>query len=66
MSNPRPDFPFRTARACGNATCVEVARQDGGYLIRDSKSPDGPVLSFTGAEWDVFAAAVRADEFDVD
>jgi Domain of unknown function (DUF397) len=42
--------------------CVEVARP-GPVLVRDSKDPDGPVLSFTPGEWAAFTAGVRAGEF---
>ncbi len=57
--------------------CVEVADPSGrldldgkSYLsgekwaVRDSKDPDGPVLRFTPRAWSVFAAGVRAGEFD--
>ncbi|WP_326824975.1 DUF397 domain-containing protein [Streptosporangium sp. NBC_01756] len=52
--------------------CVEVALADAShpgtdptpdadrlFLVRDSKDPDGPVLSFTPAEWDAFLATVK-------
>lgn len=32
--------------------------------VRDSKDRDGPVLVFTGKEWDAFLAGVKAGEFD--
>ncbi|GAA2773827.1 DUF397 domain-containing protein [Nonomuraea dietziae] len=44
--------------------CVEVAWTDGGVLVRDSKQPEGHVLSFTRAEWAAFLARVRHGEFD--
>ncbi len=44
--------------------CVEVAVAAGGILVRDSKDPAGPVLAFTGGEWDAFLAGVRDGEFD--
>ncbi len=45
--------------------CVEVATlPDGGRAVRDSKQPDGPVLSFTPAEWTAFVAGARDGEFD--
>lgn len=54
----------------GGNNCVEVreVRNAAGTLIgvavRDSKNPDGPVLHFTPAEWDVFTDGVKAGEFD--
>lgn len=45
--------------------CVEVADlSDGGRLVRDSKNPAGPRLSFTPSEWTAFVKGVRAGEFD--
>ena len=44
--------------------CVEVADLGGGRLVRDSKNPTGPVLSFTAGEWDAFVKGARAGEFD--
>ena len=44
--------------------CVEVARKDGFVGVRDSKNPNGPVLSYTKQEWDVFVAGVKNGEFD--
>jgi hypothetical protein len=33
--------------------------------VRDSKDPEGPVLSFTLQEWRAFTDGVKAGEFDV-
>lgn len=44
--------------------CVQPAQVDEVMLVRDSKNPDGPVLTFTRDEWDAFVAGVRAGEFD--
>lgn len=46
------------ASSHSNATnCVEVAS---GVLVRDSKDPDGPVLSFDAEVWAAFTARLRA------
>jgi hypothetical protein len=34
--------------------------------MRDSKDPDGPVLTFTPAEWEAFTLGVQDGEFDVE
>lgn len=34
--------------------CVEVALCDGRIVLRDLKDPDGPVLTFSRAEWREF------------
>jgi len=54
---------WRKSTRCGSAACVEVAKVDDGYLVRDSKNPDGAVLSFTEREWAAFVEAVEAGEF---
>ena len=46
--------------------CVEVARDLPGIVaVRDSKHRQGPVLTFTPAEWQEFTAGVRGGEFDL-
>lgn len=54
---------WRKSSRCGNATCVEVAKVEDQYLIRDSKNPDAAALSFTEEEWNAFVAGVTAGEF---
>jgi hypothetical protein len=36
----------------------------GGVFVRDSKDPDGPVLTFNAREWEAFLAGAKAGEFD--
>ncbi|MDF5753375.1 DUF397 domain-containing protein [Spongiactinospora sp. TRM90649] len=61
-----------------DTACVEVTAVDSGgsshdkaaegeqlFLLRDSKNPDGPVLTFTPAEWHAFVAGVKDGEFDI-
>lgn len=60
-------FPFRAATAsAGNGACVEVADCGCGadVLVRDSKDPDGAVLSFSAASWRGFLADIRVGQFD--
>ena len=49
---------------CANSSCVEAARHGGTVLIRDSKDPNSPTLSYTPEEWRAFIAGVKAGEFD--
>ena len=45
--------------------CVEVATNLPGVIaVRDSKDPDGPVLTLCLAQWRSFAAGVKLGEFD--
>ena len=55
---------WRKSNSCATSTCVEVAEVGGQYLIRDSKKPDAPHLSFTKEEWVVFVEGVTAGEFN--
>ncbi|MFF3909805.1 DUF397 domain-containing protein [Streptomyces sp. NPDC001848] len=41
-----------------NSYCVEVADSSHGIGVRDSTSPDGPVLLFGMADWAGFVTAV--------
>ncbi len=34
------------------------------FLVRDSKDPDGPVLTFTPSEWDAFLTGIKTGGFD--
>ena len=57
----------KSSASAANGNCVEVGIFGfvDGVMVRDSKDPDGPVLSFTREEWDAFLAGVRGGEFDL-
>ena len=44
--------------------CAEVAFVGDSVLMRHSKNPSGPVLTFSLAEWAAFVTGVRMGEFD--
>jgi hypothetical protein len=56
------DLRWRKSSYSGNGgNCVEVARGRPGIVaVRDSKNPDGPVLSFSTNEWERFIFRLRA------
>jgi hypothetical protein len=54
---------WRKASRCSSNACVEVAKVDEKYLIRDSKNPDTAPLAFTAAEWSAFVDGISAGEF---
>ena len=55
---------WRVARGCNGGECVRVAATDGTVLIGDTKDPQGPVLSYTAAEWRAFVEGIRQGDFD--
>lgn len=55
----------KSTRSGPDSNCVEV-RQVGEFIeVRDSKDQRGPVLSFTGPEWDAFVGGAKDGEFDI-
>jgi hypothetical protein len=60
------DSPWvKSSLSFSNSNCVEVASlPDGSVGVRHSQNPEGPVLQFTGDEWQAFVGGVRAGEFD--
>lgn len=49
---------WRKSTASNSGGCVEVAPTDASVLIRDSVSPDGPILRVSTAAWSVFVTSV--------
>jgi hypothetical protein len=68
MTPPKPTsatLSWRKATySASNGACVEVAPIEGGVAVRDSKDPDGPILSYTAAEWFAFLHGAKNGEFD--
>lgn len=55
---------FKSTYSGGGGDCVEVAWFGAGRVgVRDSKSPTGPALVFTPAEWEAFTTALRTQCF---
>jgi hypothetical protein len=55
----------KSTRSNGSGDCVETARLDDSVqAVRDSKDPDGPVLTFATSEWQTFVGGVKAGDFD--
>lgn len=54
---------FKSSYSGGNETeCVECARTGSVTLVRDSKQPDGPVITISPDAWRVFVGAVEQRE----
>jgi hypothetical protein len=59
------EVAWAESQDCDTGACVQVRLDDGEIWVRDSKDPDGPVLKFTGPEWDAFIVGVKDGEFNV-
>ena len=44
--------------------CVQVALRDGEVVVRDSKSVDGPTLTFTPDRWSEFLRGLIENRLD--
>jgi hypothetical protein len=54
----------KSSRSDPGGNCVEVRRsQTGDVQVRDSKDPNGSVLTFTRAEWDAFVSGTKTGGF---
>ena len=56
------DVPFRKSSFSGSSggNCVEVAIADARFAVRDSKNPEGPVLTVAANHGYSFLTAVKA------
>jgi hypothetical protein len=56
----------KSSRSTGNGACVEVkSPAAASVVVRDSKDPHGPVLSFSPEAWSAFVAGVDKGAFDL-
>jgi hypothetical protein len=56
---------FKSTASNPSGNCVEVRADGDRILVRDTKdNGTGPVLSFTGAEWDAFIEGAQKGEFN--
>ena len=54
----------KSSRSAGNGACVEIAELPSVVAVRDSKDPDGPILTFGVQHWQDFVGSLRSGEFD--
>ncbi|GAA2101667.1 DUF397 domain-containing protein [Actinomadura alba] len=47
----------------GEGECVEVARADRLVAVRDSKNPNGPMLTVTPTEWHTLLTSIKHGDF---
>lgn len=55
----------KSTRSGSGGDCVEARLNDGVVEVRDSKDKNGPVLSFTPAEWAAFHGGVQDGELSL-
>jgi hypothetical protein len=53
----------RSSHSFSNGQRVEAASTGGTVLVRESKDPDGPVLTFRSPEWDAFIQGMEYAQF---
>ncbi|GGW15028.1 DUF397 domain-containing protein [Streptomyces capoamus] len=52
---------MKSSYSAGNGACVEVKSPTAVELaVRDSKTPEGPVLAFPADAWNAFVSSVKA------
>jgi hypothetical protein len=57
---------MKSSRSTGNGACVEVkSPATESVVVRDSKDPQGPVLTFSPEEWASFVTGVDGGSFDL-
>jgi len=54
----------KSSRSGNNGQCTEVRDRGDAVDVRDSKAPEGPVLTFSPEEWASFIQGVKHGEFD--
>jgi hypothetical protein len=55
---------WKKSSRSGTGNCVEIRMTETGDIqVRDSKDPDGPVLTFMPAQWDAFVSGTKTGEF---
>jgi hypothetical protein len=71
MLENRPALMWQRSTRCSNAGCVEVAtaasesaEEQQQYLVRDSKDPQSPELTFDRAAWRTFIEGVKNGDLD--
>jgi hypothetical protein len=56
--------PWHKAHRCANSSCLEVSFRGENILLRDSKNPEGAVVTCTRPDWLAFVDGVKAGDFD--
>jgi len=52
----------KSSRSLPGNECVEVRQETNTVYVRDSKNPDGPVLTFGGSSWRRFMETIKSGD----
>jgi predicted secreted Zn-dependent protease len=58
------DLKWRRSSTCDGGACVMVARHGDSVVLGNTSQPDGPVYTYTRAEWKEFLAGAKLGDFD--
>jgi predicted secreted Zn-dependent protease len=58
------ELTWHAARRCETGACVEIGTRGESVLIRSSADPEGPYVTLSRDEWQVFVAGVKDGDFD--
>lgn len=60
------DIRWRPARPCEGGACVQVATLGGEKIgVRDSKDPEGPVITIGRDDWRAFLARIKSGALEL-
>jgi hypothetical protein len=65
MNTPDEVHQWRKSKRSSSGNCVEVCTAAQAILLRDSKDPEGAVLSFSHEAFEDFLRGVRGRQFDL-
>ena len=54
---------WHTSTFCATGNCLAAGVDGDTILVRDTKDPNGPVLTYSRAEWDAFLDGVTGGDF---
>ena len=58
------DLNWQVSQFCDSAACIMVARNGDSVVFGNTQHPQGPVYTYTAAEWQHFLAGAKQGDFD--
>ncbi|MFA1543941.1 DUF397 domain-containing protein [Actinomadura monticuli] len=65
MNPPVPTWRKSSYSQGGGTECVEVAEAGDGCVVRDSRNPDGPLITFSPSAWAALLHSIKAGAHDL-